>query len=86
GESRIFDENEPLGELVFEGLRAAPRGKVEIEVIFEIDTNGILQVSAVDTATGHRQRAHVELLGGVNESQIEEMQQRQEEMPAPLSE
>ncbi|PIE19787.1 MAG: molecular chaperone DnaK [Proteobacteria bacterium] len=86
GESRIFEENEPLGELVFDDLRQAPRGKVEVEVTFEIDTNGILQVSAIDTDTGRRQRAHVELVGSVDEGKIEQMQRRQEQMPTAVPE
>lgn len=86
GESRLFEENEPLGELILEGIRAAARGKVEIEVTFEIDGNGILQVSAVDTATGHRQRAHVQLLGTVDEDKLAGMQARQDQMPAAIPE
>lgn len=81
GESNVFEENQPLGELVLEDLRPAPRGQVRIEVSFEIDTNGILQVSAVDTTTGRVQKAHVRLLGTIAEDQVEALARRQDEMP-----
>ena len=84
GESRYFDDNEPLGELVLDDIRPAPRGKVQIEVTFEIDTNGILQVSAIDVETGRRQRARVQLLGTSDEAKVAELQRRHSEMPAAL--
>ena len=84
GESRSFAENQPLGELVLEGLRPAPRGEVQIQVTFEIDTNGILQVRAVDLDTGRAQNARVQILGAASEEQIAAMAQRQAEMPAPV--
>jgi molecular chaperone DnaK len=84
GESRQFDNNQPLGELVLEGLRPAPRGEVRVEVTFEIDTDGILQVRARDAETGHEQRARIQLLGAMDEAQLADRAQRQDQMPAPL--
>ncbi|PID38091.1 MAG: molecular chaperone DnaK [Proteobacteria bacterium] len=52
GESREVDENTPLGELIIDGLRAAPRGEVEVLVTFEVDTNGILNVTARNRDSG----------------------------------
>ena len=84
GESRTFAENQPLGELVLEGLRPARRGDVQIEVSFEIDTNGILQVRALDLETNHEQNARVQLLGASSDEEIAAMAQRQDQMPAPV--
>ena len=86
GEAHVFEENQPLGELVLEGLRPAMRGQVKIEVTFEVDTDGILQVTAVDLDTGRAQKAHVRLLGTISEDQAEAMARRQDELPmAPPS-
>ncbi|MCC6751616.1 MAG: Hsp70 family protein [Deltaproteobacteria bacterium] len=84
GESRVFAENQPLGELVLEGLRAAGRGQVQIQVTFEIDTNGIMQVQAVDLETGRQQRAKVNILGTTSEADLEAMMRRQQNLPAPV--
>jgi len=84
GESRVFDENQPLGELVLDGLRPAMRGEVKLEVTFEINTDGILQVRACDPETGAEQRARIQVLGTVSQDEVERLTQRQDEMPAPL--
>lgn len=81
GESNVFEENQPLGELVLESLRPALRGQVKVEVTFEVDTDGILQVSAVDLDTGQAQQAHVRLLGTISEDQAEAMAQRPDQLP-----
>jgi molecular chaperone DnaK len=86
GEAREFEENQPLGELVLDGLRHAPRGEVRVEVTFEIDTDGILQVRARDSETSHEQRARIKVLGTVSEEEAVQLAQKQEEMPAPLDE
>jgi len=52
GESKLVAENELLGTFVFSGIRQAPRGKVQIEVTFHIDSEGILNLTARDKATG----------------------------------
>jgi molecular chaperone DnaK len=84
GEERVFENNQALGELVLEGLRPGPRGSVRIDVTFEIDTDGILQVRARDSATGREQRARIQILGTISEEQVDGMRQRQADMPAPL--
>ena len=52
GESTMCAENEMLGTFIFSGIRAAPKGKVQIEVTFHIDSEGILNLTARDRATG----------------------------------
>ncbi len=86
GESRVFEENMPLGELVLDNLRPAPRGEVKVEVTFEINTDGILQVRARDPETGHEQKAHIQVLGTVSKDQVQGMAQKQSDMPAPIDE
>ncbi|MCC6993671.1 MAG: Hsp70 family protein [Deltaproteobacteria bacterium] len=63
GESRRFGENAPLGKLTLSGLPAARRGDVQIEVTFQIDTDGILNVRARDQATGQAQQASMTVVG-----------------------
>jgi molecular chaperone DnaK len=86
GESRQFDENTALGELVLENLRPAPRGEVRIDVTFEINTDGILEVRARDVETDTEQRAHIKVLGTISEEQVASLAQRQSELPAPVDE
>jgi len=63
GESTRFGENTLLGELELSGLRAAPRGEVQLTVTFALDTNGMLDVSARDLATGRATQAQLTLVG-----------------------
>ena len=77
GESKSFADNQMLGEVELSGLRALPRGALEIQVTFIIDANGTLQVKAVDTATGLVQETHIHLLGGVDEDEVARMEARQ---------
>jgi molecular chaperone DnaK len=63
GESSRFGENTLLGELELTGLRPAGRGAVEIAVTFALDTNGMLDVSARDLATGRETQAQLTLVG-----------------------
>jgi molecular chaperone DnaK len=78
GESRLAEENQLLGEFEFGGLRQAVRGEVKVEVTFEIDTDGIVQVYARDTETSQQASTTITLTGGMNESEIEAAQQRNE--------
>lgn len=71
GESRRSDENTPLGELVVDGLRAAPRGVVEVLVTFEVDTNGILNVTARDRDSGRIYKKSVKVSGELDERGID---------------
>jgi molecular chaperone DnaK len=63
GAERQFAANTPLGELRLQGLRAARRGEVKIEVTFLVDADGILQISAKDLATGRSERATLRVVG-----------------------
>ena len=70
GESRRADENTMLGELVVDGLRPAPRGEVEVLVTFEVDTNGILNVTARDRDSGRIYKKSVKVSGELNDAEI----------------
>jgi molecular chaperone DnaK len=70
GESRQFADNTLLGSLVLDGLESKTRGEQRIAVTFEIDTDGILQVRAVDQATQRAQSARIELLGVASEADV----------------
>jgi molecular chaperone DnaK len=59
----MFPQNTALGELELSGLRAARRGEVAVEVTFELDADGILQVRARDVETRHETRAQMRLVG-----------------------
>ncbi len=66
-------DNKPLGQFNLEGLPAAPRGVPQIEVAFDIDANGIVNVSATDKATGKEQNIRIEASGGLSDDDIEKM-------------
>ncbi|MCP4809243.1 MAG: Hsp70 family protein [Proteobacteria bacterium] len=61
GESKFVEDNELLGTFVFSGIRPAPKGKVQIEVTFHIDSEGILGLTARDKATGQTVESHLKL-------------------------
>ncbi|MDD5306670.1 MAG: Hsp70 family protein [Deltaproteobacteria bacterium] len=71
GESRRTEENTSLGRVVLAGLRPAPRGDIKIRVTFEIDTDGILGVSARNEETGEAQATRIVLSGGLDDTQVE---------------
>jgi molecular chaperone DnaK len=71
GESDLADDNELLGEFMLTGLRAAPRGTVDIDVIFDISADGIVSVSALDVQTGARQSITVTASSGLTEEEIQ---------------
>ncbi len=73
GESKKAQENEFLGEFTLSGLRAAPAGEVSVSVRFEIDTNGILNVSAKDVETGKEQSVRLQACGRLSDKQIESL-------------
>ncbi|MCB9612950.1 MAG: Hsp70 family protein [Sandaracinus sp.] len=77
GESRVFKENELLGEVELSGLRAAPRGHVKIDVTFLLDASGTLDVRAIDADTGAQQTIRINLAGGADDADIARMMQRQ---------
>jgi molecular chaperone DnaK len=73
GESRQAAENEMLGEFILTGLRRAPKGHVEIEVTFEINTDGIVSVAAKDLDTGQAQSIQVTATSGLTQDEIKSM-------------
>jgi molecular chaperone DnaK len=80
GESRLFAENTLLGEIELDGIRPAPRGQVPIEVVFALDRDGILNVSAVDTTTRKATSATLRLMGSPQDEYLSTMRQRQSAM------
>jgi len=76
GESPSFEQNTKLGELLLTGLREAPRGSVTVAVTFEINTDGLLEVRALDQDTGHEQVATMRVLGGLPEAEVEAIMAR----------
>ncbi len=84
GESRHAAENEALGAVELGGLRPAARGQVKIEVTFVIDPSGILDVRAIDKATGVAQETRINLLGGADEREHAAMRARHDAaLPVP---
>ncbi|MBK7581783.1 MAG: Hsp70 family protein [Myxococcales bacterium] len=81
GESKLFRENTLLGEVELSGLRGAARGQVKIDVVFGLDTDGILNVRAVDVATGHEARVTVRLVAVPDMGNVAEMAARNAAMP-----
>jgi len=71
GESNRADECEMLGEFEFAGFRVGYRGEVKIEVTFEINTDGIVNVSAADTETGQKTSTTISLSSGLTEADIQ---------------
>jgi molecular chaperone DnaK len=71
GESNKADECEMLGEFEFAGFRIGYRGEVKIEVTFEINTDGIVNVSAADVETGQKTSTAISLSSGLSEADIQ---------------
>ena len=66
-------DNKSIGRFNLDGITPAPRGVPQIEVTFDIDANGILNVSAVDKATGKEQKIRIEASSGLSEEEINRM-------------
>jgi molecular chaperone DnaK len=79
GERPMARDNRLLGQFNLEGIGAAPRGTPQIEVKFDIDANGILNVSAKDLGTNKEQTVRIEQSSGLNEAEIERMRREAEE-------
>ncbi len=75
GERAMAKDNKSLGKFLLTGIPVAPRGMPQIEVAFEIDVNGILQVSAQDKGTGKQQGITISNTGGLSPSEVERMRQ-----------
>jgi molecular chaperone DnaK len=73
GEREMAADNKLLGQFDLVGLPPAPRGVPQIEVTFDIDANGIVQVSAKDKGTGKEQQIRIQASGGLSEAEIQRM-------------
>mmetsp|Transcript_71749 Transcript_71749/g.113668 ORF Transcript_71749/g.113668 Transcript_71749/m.113668 type:complete len:670 (+) Transcript_71749:82-2091(+) len=80
GEREMAADNKMLGQFDLVGIPPAPRGVPQIEVIFDIDANGIVDVSAVDKSTGKKQSITIRSSGGLSDAEIEKMVQDAENM------
>ena len=75
GEREFAKDNKMLGQFRLEGIPAAPRGMPQIEVTFDIDANGIVNVSAKDKATNKEQKITITSSSGLSKEEIEKMVQ-----------
>ena len=75
GERPMSKDNKTIGRFHLDSIPPAPRGVPQIEVTFDIDANGILQVSAKDKATGKEQNIRIEASSGLTDEEIEKMRQ-----------
>ena len=73
GEREMASDNKILGQFDLVGIPGAPRGMPQIEVTFDIDANGIVNVSAKDKATGKEQQIRIQASGGLSDDDIERM-------------
>lgn len=74
GERAMASDNKSLGRFILDGIPPSPRGLPQIEVVFDIDVNGILNVKAVDKATNKEQSIRIEASSGLSKEEIEKMQ------------
>merc|ERR1719384_1171363 len=80
GEREMAADNKLLGQFDLVGLPPAPRGVPQIEVSFDIDANGVVNVGAVDKSTGKKQSVTVRTSGGLSDADIERMVEEAEQM------
>ena len=73
GERPMANDNKSLGKFILDGIPAAPRGLPQIEVTFDIDANGILNVSAKDKATGREQAITITASSGLSDDEVDTM-------------
>lgn len=78
GEREMAADNKLLGNFDLQGIAPAPRGVPQIEVTFDIDANGLVNVTAKDKATGKEQQIKIEASGGLSDSDIDRMVQEAE--------
>ena len=78
GERPMAKDNKSIGKFHLDGIPPAPRGTPQIEVTFDIDANGILNVSAKDKGTGKEQKIRIEASSGLTDEEIEKMKQEAE--------
>ncbi len=78
GERPMSADNKSLGKFILDGIPHAPRGIPQIEVTFDIDANGILNVTAKDKATGKEQSIHIEGSSGLSKEEVEKLKKEAE--------
>jgi molecular chaperone DnaK len=78
GERPMATDNKSLGKFVLDGIPPAPRGVPQIEVTFDINANGILNVNAVDKATNRSQNITITASSGLNDTEVEKMRKEAE--------
>jgi molecular chaperone DnaK len=78
GERPMAADNKSLGKFVLDGIPAAPRGVPQIEVTFDINANGILEVTAQDKATGRSQNITITASSGLSEDEVDKMRREAE--------
>ena len=78
GERPMAHDNKTLGRFILDGIPPAPRGLPQVEVTFDIDANGILNVSAKDKATGKEQKIAITASSGLSKDEIEKMKKEAE--------
>jgi molecular chaperone DnaK len=78
GERPMANDNKSLGKFILDGIPPSPRGVPKIEVTFDIDANGILNVAAKDQASGREQKITITGSSGLNESEVQRMVQEAE--------
>lgn len=79
GERSMAADNKTIGRFILDGIPPSPRGVPQIEVTFDIDANGILNVYAKDKATGKEQKIRIEASSGLSKEDIERMKQEAEQ-------
>lgn len=75
GERPMASDNKSLGRFILEGIPPAPRGMPQVEVTFDVDANGILNVKAKDKASGKEQSIRIEASSGLSEAEIKKMKE-----------
>lgn len=78
GERPMAADNKSLGKFILDGIPSAPRGVPQVEVKFDLDANGILNVSATDKATNKQQKITITASSGLSKEEIEKMQKEAE--------
>ncbi|MCA9357005.1 molecular chaperone DnaK, partial [Candidatus Kaiserbacteria bacterium] len=79
GERPMASDNKSLGRFVLDGIPPAPRGVPQIEVTFDVDSNGVLNVTAKDKSTGKEQSIRIEATSGLTDEDIEKMKKEAED-------
>ena len=79
GERPMAGDNKSLGRFILDGIPPAPRGMPQVEVTFDVDSNGVLNVIAKDKSTGKEQKIRIEANGGLTPDDIERMKKEAED-------